>query len=479
VDAETKREITFAKICEKSEKLGKGLVSQGITYGDVVAICSENNIDYFWIVLGVLRAGASCALLSPTYTAREWEHALSVSQPKVVMCSISVCETKLEQYLETSSVEKVLVWDSKGRSLPKNTMSLEDILEPTSIAQIQKREQKNLYVVTHNPSEKYEADKQQTKNLPAFILSSSGSTGLPKGVVLTHLNITTALTTSGHYTSHDDVALGVSPFCHAYGLLLALMCMCEGTRIVVVHKFKPDLFIQSIKEYQITSLYLVASLLVFLMKKDVLDKPECSSVRHIWTGAAPLSPKLQQLVLDKLAGRAVLHHSYGLTETTFTMFTCTVESCTLGTPGKVTPGMECKVIDVETGKITGPNCKGELCFRGPLIMKEYMMNVGETSKAIDSDGWLHSGDLGYYNVDGYFYIVDRLKELIKYQGYQVSPSELESILVIHPGIHDAAVIGIEDETYGELPGAFVVRDSDTHITADDIKHYVALSNYGV
>ncbi|PSN34955.1 hypothetical protein C0J52_17628 [Blattella germanica] len=395
----TKREITFTEILYKSRCLSDGLKAQGIKYGDVVAICSENNIDYCWIVLGVLQANACCALVSPTYTPREWEHALSIAQPKLVMCSKTVCETKLEQYLQTGNVKEVLVWGYEDKQLPKNCTALEDVL----LEQKEVEHQMSLSIREHN--EMNGVHGKNPKEHPAFILSSSGSTGLPKGVI--------------------------------------------------------------------TCLHLVASLLVFLLKRDVLDKPECKSVQHIWTGAAPLSPKIQLLALEKLGGRAVLHHSYGLTETTFTMFTCIVENSSLGTPGRLTPGMECKVIDINTGKTIGPNCRGELCFRGPLLMKEYIRNEEATKKTVDVDGWLQSGDLGYYNENGYFYIVDRLKEIIKYQGYQVSPSELETILIMHPAVQDAAVVGIEDEIYGELPRAFIVKETGSSVTSDDIKEFIS------
>ncbi|KAK7793621.1 hypothetical protein R5R35_004856 [Gryllus longicercus] len=155
------------------------------------------------------------------------------------------------------------------------------------------------------------------------------------------------------------------------------------------------------------------------------------------------------------------------------MFTAPYQINKAGSAGQLTPGMQCKVIDINSGEALGPNAKGELCFRGPSIMKGYMGNSDATKETIDNEGWLHSGDLGYYDSDHYFFIVDRLKELIKYQGHQVSPSELEAILLTHSAIQEAAVIGIPDEMYGELPQAHVIKDPATNITADEIQKFIA------
>jgi 4-coumarate--CoA ligase len=169
-----------------------------------------------------------------------------------------------------------------------------------------------------------------------------------------------------------------------------------------------------------------------------------------------------------------IRQGYGMSETTLgVLFQRSTDNLKSGSVGSVVAGMYAKVIDTETGKILGPNQRGELLFKGSQIMKSYIGNAKETNSTIDKDGYLHTGDVGYYDEDKQFFIVDRLKELIKYKAYQVPPAELEAILLDHPKIKDAAVIGLPDERSGELPLAFVVKQEDIDVTAKEIIDFVA------
>ncbi|XP_066996665.2 luciferin 4-monooxygenase isoform X2 [Anabrus simplex] len=455
----------------------KSLTAYGIRSGDVIAISSENNIEYPWVLLGSLAAGASCILLNPAYTPRELEHALEISQPRIVLCSASVgkCNQQgqtpsIDAFFKIDCIQDVIVWGSQDKNLPNVCKRLEDIINHT--VEIESKQYPENQKSSESSSINCDAVKSGESHI-ALILSSSGSTGLPKGVTLTHTNVVAALTTSGSYASREDIALGLMPFFHAYGLVLMLMCLCEGAKVVVMNKFAVDVFVSTIKKYQITSLYLVPSLLALISKRDLITDEIFRSVRQVWTGAASVNPDIQKIVNEKLAGHGHLHHSYGLTETTFTVFTGLYRLDKSGSPGKLTPGLECKVINPNTKQLCGPNEIGELCFRGPLLMAGYMKNSEATSEAIDFEGWLHSGDLGYYDNDSYFFIVDRLKEMIKYQGYQVSPTELESILLTHSAIQDAAVIGIPDDVFGELPQAFIVKQPGIEISREEIMEFVA------
>ncbi|KAL6449172.1 hypothetical protein ACFW04_000689 [Cataglyphis niger] len=323
---------------------------------------------------------------------------------------------------------------------------------------------------------KFQAVPVDVNNHVTAILCSSGTTGLPKGVMWTDKNITTIIRM---YVSNQLVANGMSlavlPFFHAYSFALLVIRLIGGNSGVVFSHFEEKLFLQSIEKYKIEYLAVVPPIMVFLAKHPLVDKYDLSSIKKIWCGAAPLSQEIQRTVAKRLNISEIIQ-GYGLTETTFAVLHIPDNAAVkFDSVGMLVPGVSAKIIPLgkfETDETLGPNCEGELCFKGDLIMKGYYNDKKSTSMTIDKDGWLHTGDVGYYDEEGYFYIVDRVKELIKYKGYQVPPAELEAILLTYSGIKDAAVIGIPNEKTGELPIAFVVKQKGFDIREEDIIQYV-------
>lgn len=214
--------------------------------------------------------------------------------------------------------------------------------------------------------------------------------------------------------------------------------------------------------------------MLLIANSSLVRNYDLSSLQDLYCAGASLSKELEACVMSKLPNLKAIRQGYGLSETTFGILNNDgLEKTKLGSVGIVALGTYAKVVDLETGKILGPNQPGELCFKGPQIMKGYLGNDAATKEAIDFEGWLHTGDLGYYDEDKYFFFVDRLKEVIKYKAYQVPPAELEALLLSHPKIADAAVIGLPDEAVGELPMAFVVKKPNEEITEKQVKKYIS------
>ncbi|GJQ84286.1 hypothetical protein Trydic_g1113, partial [Trypoxylus dichotomus] len=218
---------------------------------------------------------------------------------------------------------------------------------------------------------------------------------------------------------------------------------------------------------------MVPSLMLMLAKSPLVTKYDLSSIMEITCGAAPLSPEVEAVIKRRFSGVKTMRQAYGLTESSSALTLGPHNDLKAGSCGKVVPGMSCIVRDPETGRRLGPNKVGELCFKSRTIAKGYYGNKEATESTFSSDGWLFTGDLGYYDEDHHFYIVDRLKELIKYKGFQVAPAEIESMLIHYPGIQDVGVVGKPDEEAGELPTAFVVREPNSNITEQEIKDYAA------
>lgn len=456
VDAHTGKEQTFKEILDDSRKLAIVLDKQGLKKNDCIAICSENNTELCIPMCAAFYLGVTISPLNPLYSERELKYALSITKPKYIFVSKVGAVNMMKVYPELFwSPKLIMLMESHDNKLP----SMQNLI---------------LDIIVGSNFHACPVDDDHVAVIPY----SSGTTGLPKGVMLTNKNLLAVVrclaVSTPEILNTNVITLALLPFFHAYSFSVLLVRLAFGNKSVILSRFEETIFLRTIEKYRIEYITLVPPLMVFLAKHPIVDKYDLSSVKDIWCGAAHLSENIAKVVAKRLNMRNI-KQGYGLTETTLAVLISPNNSPKYGSVGILVPGISAKVMPInrsESSEPLGPHEIGELYFKGDLIMKGYYNDEKATKTTIDKDGWLHSGDIGYYDEQYYFYIVDRLKELIKYKGYQVPPAELEALLLTCPGVKDAAVIGIPNEEAGELPAAFIVKQDGSDIRAEDIVKFV-------
>ncbi len=305
---------------------------------------------------------------------------------------------------------------------------------------------------------------------------SSGTTGFAKVVQLTQRNLVANVVQSDAAINitEDDVMIGVLPFFHIYGLtVLVNLALRKGATVVTMPRFDLEEFLTLLQEHRVTFACLVPPIVLALAKHPSVDKYDLSALERVMTGAAPIDADTMRAAAARLDASVL--QGYGLTETS-PVISAPTRDATRGRPAStsfILPNTEIQIRDIETGASLGPDLDGEIMIRGPQVMAGYLDDPEANAFTLEPDGWLHTGDIGHADADGYLYVVDRLKELIKYRGFQVPPAELEALLVQHPAVMDAAVIPAPDPNAGEVPKAFVVRAPGAEITEGELLSYVS------
>lgn len=316
----------------------------------------------------------------------------------------------------------------------------------------------------------------------AAILYSSGTTGRVKGVELTHRNLITVIANLYHNKrsplddeeSQQSVALFTLPLFHVFGFFMLIRGFALGESLVLMERFDFVKMLELVEKYRVTYMPVSPPIVVALAKSDLVSNYDLSSLRLLGCGGAALGKETSERFTARFPNVEIAQ-GYGMTETGggATGMTDPEESKRYGSGGRLAASIQGKIVDPGTGEALGPGQQGELWLRGPNIMKGYVGDNAATAETLTSDGWLKTGDLCYFDSDGFLYIVDRLKELIKYKAYQVPPAELEHIIHSIPGVADVAVIPYPDEDAGQIPMAYVVRSPGSKISESQIKDFVA------
>lgn len=462
VDGLSGETISFAQLAHHVDRVAAALRARGLAKGDVVAVLCPNTIWYPVVFHGIAAAGCVTSPINSLYTADEIAFQLKDSGAKVLV-TISLFLDRAQAAVEKQPVDEVIVLDgAEGHA------SLRDLLGSDA------------------PS--VEVDVDPATDL-VTLPYSSGTTGLPKGVMLTHRNLVANVAQCRplfDLQEGDERVIAVLPFFHIYGLTVLMnQGLAWGCSVVTLPRFDLEQFLRTIADQKVTRAYVAPPILVALAKHPLVDQFDLTSLRTITSGAAPLDESLAQAVEQRLRRGAtdgvVVAQGYGMTELSPVSHTTPERGhepagagpTPKGTVGYAIPNTECRLVDPATGEDAAPGERGELWVRGPQVMAGYLNNPQATAATLDDEGWLHTGDVAVVDEEGRYTVVDRVKELIKYKGYQVAPAELEAVLLGNPEIADAAVIGVRDADGEELPKAFVVRAPGSSLTEDDVMAFVA------
>jgi acyl-CoA synthetase (AMP-forming)/AMP-acid ligase II len=435
IDGPSGRTLTYRRLVAAVRACAAGLAARGFAKGDVLAIYSPNLPEYAVAFQAVALLGGINTTINPAFTADELAKQLTDSGARFLLTVGAVLDKAL-QAARKAGIETVFSFDGAPGSTPFAELLARGGEPPA---------------VEINPA-------QDVVALPY----SSGTTGLPKGVMLTHRNLVAnqcqieAATWNGG-VQREDVAAAVIPFFHIYGLSV-ILCngLLRGATIVCLPRFEIESYLAALETYRVTFLYVVPPIVLQLAKHPSVERYDVSRVRMLYSGAAPLGEALEHEATTRL--RCRLMQGYGMTEASPVTHLSSDRpgGYRPGTVGLLAPGTELRIVDVASGRALGSGEPGELWMRGPQFMKGYLNQPEATAASLDAEGWYHSGDIGRVEEDGCTFIVDRLKELIKVKGFQVAPAELEALLVTHPAVSDAAVVRSPDAEAGEVPKAFVV-----------------------
>jgi len=447
IEGLTGRIVTYAALAQSVRRVAASLALRGFKKGDVFGILSPNLPEYAVIFHGVALLGGIVTPINPLYTEHEVAHQLRDSGAKLLITAPAFIE-KARAAATAAKIEELFVFGEAEGATPYASLTAVDGAIPA---------------VRINPSEDL-----------VVLPYSSGTTGLPKGVMLTHRNLVANLCQMEglDYFTGNDTLICVLPLFHIYGLVVILnLGLQKGATIVTMPRFELDQFLQAVQDHGVTMAHIVPPIVIALSNSPLVDHYDLSKLHTLFSGAAPLGETLTKVCMERL--NVKIRQGYGMTETSPVTHSSPSDpaSVKFGAVGVCAPNTECKIVNLETGEVLGPNQEGELCVRGPQVMKGYLNRPEATAHTIDAAGWLHTGDIAYADSDGHFFIVDRAKELIKYKGFQVAPAELEALLLSHPAISDAAVIPVPDDEAGELPKAYVVRNLD--VSGAEIMEFIA------
>ena len=442
--------LTYSELRNAIRLTAGGLRARGFGPGAVLAIISSNCPQYTVAFQAAAWLGGATTTANPLYTAAELANQLRDSGA-VLVVTMAAFADKVAEAAQGTGIREIFTFDEAAGFTPFSALAqAAPLADPVAV------------------------DPAQTVVALPY---SSGTTGLPKGVMLTHRNLV------ANYCQIDgglpsraiterETLLGLLPFFHIYGLSVIMNhALSKGATVVTLPRFEMRIFLETLQRYKVTRAHLVPPLVLALAKDPLVDGYDLSALENIHCGAAPLGKALERDAANRV--NAVVAQGYGLTETSPVTHTYP-PSADYDKPGSIGPSVpntESMVVDVSTEQPLGPNQQGEIWVRGPQVMKGYLGQPEATRAAITPQGWFRTGDIGLADDDGFFTIVDRLKELIKYNGLQVAPAELEAVLVSHPGVSDAAVIPSPDEQAGEVPKAFVV--AERQVSDAELLDYVA------